>query len=37
MAKVDRGLFKPLPSKRAFEEIADQIKRLIYSGNSAGR
>ncbi|HVN97540.1 MAG TPA: GntR family transcriptional regulator [Syntrophorhabdaceae bacterium] len=28
---VDRGLFKPLPSKRAFDQIADQIKQLIYS------
>jgi GntR family transcriptional regulator, transcriptional repressor for pyruvate dehydrogenase complex len=26
------SLFKPLPAKRAFEEIADQIKDLIYSG-----
>jgi len=25
-------LFKPLPTKRAFEEIADQIRGLIYSG-----
>jgi GntR family transcriptional repressor for pyruvate dehydrogenase complex len=25
-------MFKPLPARRAFEEIADQIKDLIYSG-----
>ncbi len=29
---VSQGpLFKPLPSKRAFEEIADQVKELVYS------
>ena len=26
------SLFKPLPAKRAFEEIADQVRTLIYSG-----
>ena len=26
------SLFRPLPAKRAFEEIADQIRSLIYSG-----
>jgi GntR family transcriptional repressor for pyruvate dehydrogenase complex len=26
------SLFKALPSKRAFEEIADQIRSLVYSG-----
>jgi GntR family transcriptional regulator, transcriptional repressor for pyruvate dehydrogenase complex len=25
-------MFKPLPARRAFEEIADQIKDLVYSG-----
>jgi GntR family transcriptional repressor for pyruvate dehydrogenase complex len=25
-------LFSPLKTKRAFEEIADQIRQLIYSG-----
>jgi len=28
---VHNSLFKALPSKRAFDEIADQIKDLIYS------
>jgi GntR family transcriptional repressor for pyruvate dehydrogenase complex len=28
---VNGSLFKALPSKRAFDEIADQIKQLIYS------
>lgn len=27
-----KPIFKPLPSKRAFEEISDQIKDLIHSG-----
>jgi GntR family transcriptional repressor for pyruvate dehydrogenase complex len=27
-----RPLFKPLKSKRAFEEVAEQVKELIYSG-----
>jgi GntR family transcriptional repressor for pyruvate dehydrogenase complex len=27
-----KPVFKPLPSKRAFEEISDQIKNLIHSG-----
>ena len=27
-----KSVFKPLPSKRAFEEISDQIKALIHSG-----
>jgi DNA-binding FadR family transcriptional regulator len=27
-----KSIFKPLPSKRAFEEISDQIKALIHSG-----
>ena len=25
-------LFKPIESKRAFEEVAEQVKGLIYSG-----
>jgi GntR family transcriptional regulator, transcriptional repressor for pyruvate dehydrogenase complex len=32
MAGDDNSLYKPLPTRRAFQEIADQISNLIYSG-----